>query len=334
MRDVAVAIVTYKSADLTIDCLRSIAAERSGSALKIRVIVVDNASGDAPAIAEAIRTNDWSSWVTLIELPRNGGYAYGNNLAIQRAYQDGAPDYVHLLNPDTRVLPGAIDALVNFLETHPDVGIAGSRLGDASGKDWGHMFRFPSMVGELEGSMQFGLVTWLLRPWVVTITPGQEPQQVDWVSGASKMIWPEVIDTIGGLDEGYFLYFEDSDFCFRAKRAGFSTWSVPQSRIMHVSGQSTKLTGHQEAPRRMPGYWYDSRRHYFAANYGVGYAIVTDIIWLFGGVFGLLKRTLQGRSGIPHMMRDLACHSLLWPGNRKADPKKRFVPVPTIKAEG
>ena len=80
--DVAVAIVSYKSAQLTIDCLHSIEAERCSEEIRIRVIVVDNASGDAPSIAEAIEKNSWSSWVTLVQAPRNGGFAYGNNLSI------------------------------------------------------------------------------------------------------------------------------------------------------------------------------------------------------------------------------------------------------------
>src|SRR5664280_1137632 len=163
--DIAIIIVTYKCADLTIDSLRSIEVERSTPGIQIRVIVVDNASGDAPPIAQAIETNRWSSWVTLIEAPRNGGFAYGNNLAFQRAYADGPPAYFHLLNPDTRVLPGAIGALVRFLETHRDVGIAGSRLGDIDGDDWSFAFRFPSIVSELDGGIQFGLVRRMLKPW-------------------------------------------------------------------------------------------------------------------------------------------------------------------------
>src|SRR5579872_3500378 len=120
--DVAIAIVTYRSAELTISCLRSVEEERSTTSLRIRVIVVDNASNDAPLIAGAIETNGWSSWVTLVEAPRNGGFAYGNNIAFQRAFERGKPDYFYMLNPDTLVHKGAIEALVRFLEAHSDVG--------------------------------------------------------------------------------------------------------------------------------------------------------------------------------------------------------------------
>src|SRR6516164_7347211 len=106
--DIVVAIVSYRSAALTIECLQSLDADRTAPGLRIRTIVVDNASGDAPTIARAIEANSWSSWVTLIEAPRNGGFSYGNNLALRYAYEKQRPDYLHLLNPDTLVRKGAI----------------------------------------------------------------------------------------------------------------------------------------------------------------------------------------------------------------------------------
>ena len=186
--DVAVAIVSYRSAELTIDCLRSIDAKRSTAGICIRAIVVDNASGDAPAIAEAIETNAWSSWVTLVRAPRNGGFAYGNNLAFQRALAHGRPDYFHLLNPDTVVRKGAIGALVHFLEEHPAVGIVGSSFENLDGSEWPTAFRFPSILSEIENGLQFGLATRILRRWVVPVVMSPVPQPIDWVAGASMMI--------------------------------------------------------------------------------------------------------------------------------------------------
>src|ERR1700688_233110 len=114
--DIAVIVVTYKSAQLAIDCLRSVQNERATARLRIRAIVVDNASGDLAAIAHAVDANGWSSWVTCILAARNGGFAYGNNLGIKRALADCPTTYLHLLNPDTQIRPGAIAALVDFLE--------------------------------------------------------------------------------------------------------------------------------------------------------------------------------------------------------------------------
>src|ERR1700683_2327434 len=122
--DVAVVIVTYKSAQLAIQSLRSLESERASSGLNIRAIVVDNASGDLPAIQQALGPNGWSSWVTLVLAPMNGGFAYGNNLGVQHAYAAATPDYIYLLNPDAEVRPGAIRSLVRVLEGRAVSGIA------------------------------------------------------------------------------------------------------------------------------------------------------------------------------------------------------------------
>jgi N-acetylglucosaminyl-diphospho-decaprenol L-rhamnosyltransferase len=315
--DVAVAIVTYRSARLTIDSLRSIAAERSSSTLDIRAIVVDNASEDGRPIAEAIAENGWWPWVTLVTAPKNGGFAYGNNVALQHACAEGPPRYLHMLNPDTIVRKGAIGALFRFLESHPEVGIAGSGLENPDGSRWPYAFRFPSVLSELEEGLRFWLTSRWLRRWAVLWPMTSMPQAVDWVSGASMMIRWSVIDRIGGFDENYFLYFEETDFCLRARKAGFSTWYVPESRVMHIAGQSTKVTAPKDALERLPAYWFESRRRYFAINHGTRYALITDTVAALAHGLGFLKRVALGRrrQGIPHFLTDLLKYSALWPRN-------------------
>jgi N-acetylglucosaminyl-diphospho-decaprenol L-rhamnosyltransferase len=326
--DIAVVIVTYKSAQLTIEALRSVAAEKSTARIKIRAIVVDNASGDLPVIADAVAANGWSAWVTCVHSPMNGGFAFGNNLGIREAYTTGTPAYIHLLNPDAQVRSGAIGSLVQFMEVHPDVGIAGGSFENMDGSDWPFAFRFPSMLGELDARLEVGLVTRLLGPWVVPRVMAKTPQPVDWVCGASMIIRPSVFAAIGGLDENYFLYFEETDFCYRAKQAGYSTWYVPESRVMHVMGQSTKVHEPNTSPKRMPHYWFESRRRYFAVTYGVERAIMIDIVALLAHSLGWLKRILllRTRTATPHFLRDLARHSVLWPRNRRFPTAQSSVP--------
>jgi N-acetylglucosaminyl-diphospho-decaprenol L-rhamnosyltransferase len=326
--DVAIAIVSYRSAALTIDCLRSIDVERSTPGVSIRVIVVDNASGDAPVIAEAIEANCWSSWVILVTAPRNGGFAYGNNLAFRHACHDRPPDYLHLLNPDTLVRKGAIGALARFLDTHPDVGIAGSSFENLDGSDWPIAFRFPSILSELESGLQLRFASRVLQRWVVAVEMSPVPQAIDWVPGASMMIRRSVFEAVGGFDEAYFLYFEETDFCFRAKKAGFSTWYVPESRVMHIVGQSTKVTVRDTALKRLPSYWFESRRRYFVGSYGNARSIAVDLVAMVAHGIGHCKRVAQGRTdrGVPRFLRDLAYHSALWPGRRKFCATKRHVP--------
>jgi GT2 family glycosyltransferase len=316
---VVAVIVSYKSAALTIGCLQSLEAERRRAHPTLRCVVVDNASGDRPAIAQAIEANGWGGWVDLVEAPRNGGFAYGNNLGLRRVAAHGDFDYAYLINPDAQAHPGAIQALTDFMGARPAAGIAGGIFENPDGSDWAYAFHFPSLLGELESALQLGLVTRLLRRHKVPIRMGGDVQRVDWVSGAAMMVRREVFERIGGLDEGFFLYFEETEFCFRASRRGYEVWYVPQSRVTHIGGQSTDIGAHHARPRRLPGYWYESRRRYFHLTHGLAYAMAVDLVALSAGVFGLVKRICTRRysHGVPRWLRDLYAHSLLRAGNRK-----------------
>lgn len=331
--DIAVVIVSYKSGALTVDALRSIASERATPGLTVRAVVVDNASGDTPQIAQAVAANHWESWVLLITAPRNGGFAYGNNLGLEQVYAQRPPDYVYLLNPDTQLRAGAIGGLVRFLEERPAVGIAGSSFENDDGTDWPMAFRFPTLFSEIDTGVSAGLVTRALRRWVVAVPMDRFPQQVAWVSGASMMVRAAVLEAIGGLDENYFLYFEEPDFCYRASRAGFSTWYVPTSRVMHMGGQSTKVHS-VIGPERLPPWWFESRRRYFVLRYGVARAMVIDVVAVFAYSLGLCKRILLGRrrSAVSHYIRDLLRHSVLWRANRTIPALRTFVPAGSGKA--
>ena len=320
--DVAVVIVSYKCAALTIESLTSVAAERSTAGFKIRAVIVDNASGDSPHIAEAIDSNGWRSWVTLVTAVKNGGFAYGNNLGIARALQDRSLSYVYLLNPDAQVRPGAITSLTRFMESHPEVGIAGSSFENLDGSDWPIAFHFPSLMSEMLQGMEIGPLMRIFRPWMVAQTMTKVTQPIDWICGASMLIRPAVLEAIGGMDENYFLYFEETDFCYRARKAGFPTWYVPESRVMHIMGQSTHVTDQTQGPKRMPPYWFESRRRYFAVTYGIVHAVTIDLIAILACSVGLLKRTaLRSRhTATPHFIRDLIRHSVMWPENRKFPP--------------
>jgi GT2 family glycosyltransferase len=120
------------------------------------------------------------------------------------------------------------------------------------------------------------------------------------------------------MDENYFLYFEETDFCRRARNRGFTTWYVPDGRIMHIGGQSTGVTDLSGGLKRLPGYWFASRRRYFAVTFGVSRAILIDIVAIFAYSLGWLKRIALGRTNavVPYFVRDLLRNSILWPRNR------------------
>jgi N-acetylglucosaminyl-diphospho-decaprenol L-rhamnosyltransferase len=320
--NVWVVSVSFRSARLMIECLRSIERERSTPGVNLRAVVVDNASGDYPILAEAVVENGWQSWARLMLAPRNGGFAYGNNLGIQLAIESGSADYLLLLNPDTEVRPHAIGSLVAFLESRPEVGIAGPSIENVEGSEWPIAFRFPSIGTEFCAALDLGFVTRLLGDKLVARTMSAEAQQVDWISGAAMMIRAQVFRAIGGLDENYFLYFEETDFCFRARKAGFATWYFPRSRVMHVMGQSTGVTEHRSRPKRLPAWWFESRRRYLALTLGSGAAMLADLLVLIAYPAGHLKRMLLGRAhtAIPHYLSDLWRHSMLRTPNRGVPP--------------
>lgn len=312
-----VVIVNYRTGPLVVDCLRSLASEPDVREGRACVVVVDNASGDGSAarIRQAIETNGWQAWVSVLESERNGGFAYGNNLAVRAALQSGRPPaYFWLLNPDTVVRPGALGHLVQFMREHPGAGIAGGGIDEGDGRAWPYAFRFPSVWSELENSLRLGLASRLLSRHAVARRMGDRPEEVEWVSGATMMVRREVFEAIGLMDEGYFLYFEETDFCLRAARAGWLCWHVPQSRVMHIAGQSTGMTGRLAVVPRRPAYWFESRRRYFVKNHGWAYGALADVVWILGFASWRVRRWMLGKEDTdpPRMLLDFIQHSVLW----------------------
>jgi N-acetylglucosaminyl-diphospho-decaprenol L-rhamnosyltransferase len=299
-----VVIVNYRTPALALDCLRSIAGSMEAHA-DWGVVLVDNYSGDnsAAQFEEARRSEGWQRWLSLLPLTENGGFAAGNNAALRRLLaQSRSSDYFLLLNPDTIAHPGALSALVEFMDGHPEVGIVGSRLENRDGTPQRSAFRFPTLGGEWENGCRLGVMSRLLRHWVVAPPVRDHAHPTDWVSGASMVVRREVFDAVGLLDESYFLYFEETDFCLQAARAGWSCWYVPESRVIHLVGQSTGIG----APRRrMPRFWFESRHRYFLKNHGQPYTHLANLAWAAGHGLWRARRRLQRKP-------DLDPPSLWW----------------------
>jgi len=305
---------------MTIDCLRSLVCEVR-SLPGTHVVVSDNASGDGSVeqIKAAIETEGWGDWTSLMPLEYNGGYAFGNNAVIRKVLQSTVqPPYILLLNPDTIVRPGAIQALVNFMDERPDVGIAGSRLEDPDGTPQRSAFRFPNILSELDSGLRLGVVSKLLSKWVVAPSVPEENCQTDWVAGASMIVRREVFEAVGLLDEKYFMYYEEVDFCLKANKSGWSCWYVPQSRVVHLVGQSSGVTDTKRPPKRLPKYWFDSRRRYFLKNYGWLQAAVADAAWVFGFVLWRWRRVIQRKpdNDPPKLLGDFLVNSVLIKGGQ------------------
>jgi N-acetylglucosaminyl-diphospho-decaprenol L-rhamnosyltransferase len=316
-----IVIVNYRTADLAVDCLHSIAAQ-IGELPKLHTVVVDNASGDGSVekLMGVMNREGWHRWASLLPLDRNGGFAFGNNAGIREALRSTCHvAYVMLLNPDTIVHGGAIRALVDFMDAHQRVGIAGSRLESAEGAAECSAHTAFSPLGELESGARLGVLSRALHRYAVTPPMRETAHECDWVSGASLIIRREVVEEIGLLDEGYFLYFEEVDFCIRARKAGWKTWFVPESRVVHLEGAST---GIRNIVRRRPQYWYDSRRRYFVKHFGMLGLILADALWAAGRTSLVLRRMLRLGSGGNLQDPKWFALDLLWGDLRSFFPQK------------
>lgn len=280
---------------MVVDCLTSLATE-VGALGGGKVIVIDNASDDgSPALISGAAADKGWPWVEVREMPMNAGFAYGTNAGIALARQmDPRFKLVVGLNPDTLVKSGCISALVACLDRNPRIGIVGASIERPDGVVEVSAHADPSPVGELDSAAKLGVMSrWLDRRSV----PGGEPRRCDWVSGACMAIRRETLDAVGPFDEGFFLYYEEVDFCARARQLGWACWYEPTARVVHYEGAST---GIRVPRRRRPAYWFASRRRFFVKRYGVRGLLAADALWAVGRASLVLRRLLRlgGRSGL------------------------------------
>ncbi|QNN24888.1 glycosyltransferase family 2 protein [Planctomycetales bacterium ZRK34] len=313
---VRVIIVNYRIADMVIECLKSLAPEVAAMG-NVHVDLVDNASGDdsVAKFQQAAQAHGWEDWLTIWPLQKNLGFAGGNNHPIREDYRSQAPaDYYLLLNPDTCIRPGAIKTLTQFMQDHPNVGIAGSRLLNADGTTQQSSFRFNTWISDMCLGFRIGLIDRLCAKHIVARGIRDDEHETDWVSGASMMIKREVIDDIGLMDEGYFLYFEEMDYCLQARRAGWPCWFVPDSCVVHYVGQSTGQTSAtRQFCKRRSAYWFEARSHYFLKNFGRTRKFLADVLWTIGYATYRMRIRLMRKPDYmpPYLLRDFIRHNFL-----------------------
>jgi len=317
---VAVIIVNFRTADLVYDCLQSLHIEKE--ALSLQVVVVDNDSqdGSVERLSTIIEEHGWQQWVVVLPQEHNRGFAGGNNLALRYILSIGWPvDYFWLLNPDTVIRDGAGQHLVQFLGNNPGAGIVGSRLEDPDSTPQVSAFRYHSIVGEFLSGMRLGYLSKMLHKWVVAQRPvAEKPHVTDWLAGASMMVRKEVFEQVGFFDDHYFLYFEEEDFCKQAADAGWQSWYVPASRVVHLVGMASGFSDHRKKAPRRPTYWFESRRRFFLKNYGKIPLFCADVAWMVGFCIWRMRRLLQGKPDTdpPFFLQDFFSHSVFCKGFR------------------
>ncbi|MBV7340255.1 glycosyltransferase family 2 protein [Chloroflexi bacterium TSY] len=262
----SIVIINWNTRDLLKACLESVDEERSAlTDLGIETIVVDNASSD-----DSVQMlQEQFSWVKLIENDNNLGFARANNQAI--AISQG--EYVLLLNSDTIVKSGALKTLIQFMEQNPDAGACGSRLLNPNGTLQISCSPAPTVWSELYRLLYldnlYPLAIYRMHGWSTS-----EPRLVDNVQGAAMLLRRRVIETVGVLDDQYFMYTEEVDLCRRIRVAGWKIYWVPQSRIIHYGGQSSK-----QIAAEMFLHLYLSKLIYIRKHYGQTYGS----LYKFGG---------------------------------------------------
>ncbi len=197
------------------------------------VLVVDNASSDG--FVKMVR--NLFPQVRLINNDTNLGFTKGNNLGMTLA----RGDHILLLNPDTEIVGDALDALIRYLDTHQDVGLVGPRLLNPDGTQQSSRRRFPSVpILFLESTWLEGLAPRaLLDHYTVRDRSAAVDQNVDWITGAAMLVRRTVIEQVGLLDEGFFMYSEELDWCHRIRSAGWQIAYTPAAEIIHYGGKSS-----------------------------------------------------------------------------------------------
>lgn len=319
---VAIVMVNYRTPELVLDCLRSLAAEH-GDGAHFVVLIADAESGDGSVaiISEFIESQGYD-WARCFSIGRNGGFAYGNNFIVERhVLVDPGTAYVHFLNPDTYIRPGAVRELVRFLEKTPNAGAAGSLLENPDGSLRSCAFRFPAPWREFFRGASFSLFDRLVPASRTVINPSGRAESVDWVSGASFMMPRSALERVGLMDDQFFLYFEETDLMARLKAAGYEVWHVPQSRVVHLAGQAT---GHRSGgrPSRLSPHWLRSRARFLTRHHGRCGLVRATALYLLGDLVYRLRCLLLLRlpAKAPGLWRDYLRHGFSSPAPKDHEP--------------
>jgi N-acetylglucosaminyl-diphospho-decaprenol L-rhamnosyltransferase len=307
--EVLVVFTCYRSADLTVDCLKSLAPERE-SHPGLFVMICENGTGEASEsyLRAAIETNQWDDWVSLRVARPNRGFAGGNNFVLEElASWNSPPKFILLLNTDTVVREGAIGELLKAAEQSPRAGVIGPRLEWPNGDPQISCFQYQSLVSEFIRGACTGPVTKLFKAWDVSIPLTEEVSHPEWLSFACALVRWKVIEEVGVLDGGYYLYFDDVDYCRRARKAGWEVVNWPRAHVVHLRGRSNPVKSLQAALKPRPRYYYASRTRYFRKFYGIFGHVLANIAWTAGRGIALFREVFgkKGRTSCERESRDI-----------------------------
>ena len=256
-----------------------------------RVVIVDNASPDGSydRLMSYCTNSSERDRLYVVASPVNGGFSAGNNIGIKALKSD----YILLLNSDAIPQGNALTALLKAADRQTGVGLISPRLVTSDGAEQVSRFRNHSPLGEFIDGAQSGPVTRLFSFAETPISSDDWDTPPDWVSFAAVLLNKTAIEKVGPMDEDFFLYYEDCDYCRRLKNAGHAIGFAKNATFVHDPGGSTHLSATEKALARLPTYYYASRSRYYRKYYGWLGPLMANIAWLTGrvvakfrGIFG------------------------------------------------
>lgn len=289
MSELAIIIINFRTPGMLIDCLVSLLPELR--CIDSRVVIIDNNSGDdsIPIIKKWLKENP-NEKVDVISSNNNSGFSGGNNLGINSIKSE---NYL-LLNSDTLIRKNSIQQLLDTGYKYKNAGLITPQLEWPDTLPQISCFNYLSPISEFISSAQTGFFTNFFLKYDVPIPVTKKISTPEWSSFACVLIKKEVFDEVGLMDDGYFMYFEDAEFCYRAKKSGWKVLNNPSARVVHLRGGSSPVKENTKLKKRLPLYYYESRTRYFYQLYGWFGLTFANILWSIGRLISK-SRQLLGR---------------------------------------
>ncbi|NTU52437.1 MAG: glycosyltransferase family 2 protein [Chlorobiaceae bacterium] len=306
---ITVVIVSYNTREILANCLDALFRNSAGEAKEVFVVDNDSLDQSAAMVSEQYRQ------VRLIANHQNLGFAAANN----QAFTQASGRYLVLLNPDAYVGPSSIPNAVAFMDSHPECGLCGGKIISPEGRLEPSARRFPSPLSKLltlSGmSARFPGSTVLNRHEFGGFDH-DHPLEVDWVPGTFTIVRKTMLDAIGPFDERFYIYYEETDLCLRAKKAGWKVFFIPDAEVMHIGGASSKTrkdktfdkAGAQVLSFRMRSEWL-----YYRKNKGLVTVVLSAGVELFWYLLRYLKNLLlpTGDAGSKRMMASTTMRQII-----------------------
>lgn len=280
-------------------------------------MVVDNFSNDGSAeVIEQWLAEIQEAPASLLKSPENTGFSGGNNMGMRYA----EAEFYLLLNSDTLLREKMLESLLNEARANPDFGLYAPRLEWPDETPQQSCFRFHTPISEFIGAACTGWVTIIFKNWEVAHPVSNNNMAPQWASFACILLKGKMVKEIGLMDEDYFLYYEDADYCRTAQSAGWRTLYTPCSRVVHLRGGTSPVKSDKGNKKRLPAYYYASRTRYFYKHYGLFGLIIANILWYAGRAISK-TREIFGRSYVAACDKQ---YQDIW--TRINNPLKRFRP--------